>query len=549
MRRAPVLLTLALLALGGCSAFRASVGVGLGLGASARVGPLDVCGLGGLYTSVGDYYGSVGVVRFGDFGLPGLVRGEFVDTRGDPARVGFSGPLAFAVYPFLSDGARGEYKSTLLARPTEVSASVYALFLAVNVGFDPAGLAYDARRYFGLAAGWDEDEPPAPRKPLSPLPEDELEDTPYRLISAEELALVDSGTAIERARRIRKLEAALRDSSSLVPVLDEEEASGASPVERWVEPRRGLGAFRFEEGTRERLAAVREHDVARAFERAARAREPEPITEALAGAPLAPEAAQADLERRRGELLLERGELDEAVSSFEDEASHRDAGEVAGARARVAAARRLAAARADRAPAENAWSGSADLGGLLVGAQGRSVWAMTVTGDVAWERSDALPEGWSESKVIGAAAGFALMEAQAQGRAWVIAVDDVGEVRWRTPLPTAVACASPMDQVYALGHGRLYVARVDRVLALDAATGRVLWMTIRRDVSFALQESPKRTQPLDWRPEPGPPRRRPDGVATGFRVRLAAQTLEVSTGRGRGAVTFDARSGRRLSAE
>jgi len=169
---------------------------------------------------------------------------------------------------------------------------------------------------------------------------------------------------------------------------------------------------------------------------------------------------------------------------------------------------------------------------------------------VAWERSDALPEGWSESKVIGAASGLALLEAQARGRAWVVALDEYGRVVWKAPLPTAAACASPMDQVYALGGGRLFVLRVDRALALEAATGRILWMTVRKDVSFdAVLPDDDAPRALDWRPEPGPPRRRPDGPTRGFRVALTPDALEFTSGRGRPLLRLDPRDGRLLDAE
>ena len=68
----------------------------------------------------------------------------------------------------------------------------------------------DARNYIGLAAGMDMPDPgddvarpltaPAPA-----APDDGLGDVPFRVISLEEIADVDSGTAVARARARAKL--------------------------------------------------------------------------------------------------------------------------------------------------------------------------------------------------------------------------------------------------------------------------------------------------------------------------------------------------------
>ncbi len=102
-----------------------------------------------------------------------------------------------------------------------------------------------------------------------------------------------------------------------------------------------------------------------------------------------------------------------------------------------------------------------------------------------------------------------------------------------------------MDQVYVIGRRLLYVGRVDRVIALDLDSGRVVWMSVRTDVSFEPAAPGKEVHPLDWRTPPGPPRRRPDGES-GFRMRLLPGRLEVCAGRGRPTTAFDPRSGRSL---
>ncbi len=185
------------------------------------------------------------------------------------------------------------------------------------------------------------------------------------------------------------------------------------------------------------------------------------------------------------------------------------------------------------------WTGSADLYGHRIGASGRTAWALAASGDIAWERSDALPEGFYAARVVGEQSGLAVVEAVAQGRAWVVGLDESAVVRWRTPLPAASPACGPVDHVFALGLGRVFVVRTDRVVALDAATGRVLWMSVRETPSYPRED----LIPAGSRLPPGPPRRRPDGP-DGFRVRLSDEVLETCSGRGRPVERFDPRTGR-----
>ncbi|HZU99719.1 MAG TPA: hypothetical protein VFF73_23610 [Planctomycetota bacterium] len=537
MRRA--LLVVGLVALGGCGAFRASIGVGLGLGGSVRAGPVDVGCLGGVDASWGNCYGVVGSHVSADIGLPGVARIELVlpgGTHGEPLRAGVFGPAAVGLYPFLDEKLKGEVRPYIIPRPCEVSVSLYALFLAFHFGFDPEGLAHDVARYVTLAAGRDDDDPPATLATVPTAPTDELEETPYKLLGRDDLALLESGTDVDRRVHLRTFERTVRAERSLF-------LASEDPV--WAlyqEPRVALATAPLDPATRQELAALRAKDQVTDFARALEARDPDTIGDALASYPFAPASEQAALERRRGELWLERGEVALALAAFEEALAHTSDREAAlDARGRVDLVRRLADGLTDGRVSRNARSGSVDFDGCSLGASARSVWMMTREGDVAWEREDALPERFCASKVIGKASGLAILEAQASGRPWLLALDGGGNTRWRLPLPAAQPCGSAADQFYALGEGRIFVGRLDRVLAVEAATGRILWMNVRQDVRFE-PESKKEAVPLDYRAPAGPPRRRPDGD-NGFRIELAKGVLEVTSGRGRRVDRFLARTG------
>src|SRR5436190_785343 len=136
--------------------FRASVGIGLGLGGSAKIGPVDVGCLGGVDLSLGNYYGAKGVHLSGDFGIPALARGELVYVDKDDGRVGLSSLVALPFYPAIRASKVKEVQEALpylYTRPTEVAVSAYAGFFAVHLGFDVGvpvrGFFHSAR----LAAG------------------------------------------------------------------------------------------------------------------------------------------------------------------------------------------------------------------------------------------------------------------------------------------------------------------------------------------------------------------------------------------------------------
>lgn len=542
MKQGALLLLLVLL--GGCNAFRASAGIGLGIGGSAKVGPVDVGCLGGVDLAVGNYYDDAGGHLAGDVGLPGLARLEVVAFDKTEARLGLSSLLLLPFYPLMlasDDEKAQEGVPFLYARPFEVAVSAYAVIFAIHLGFDPSVIVRDVARFVSLAAGGADDDPPAPANANFPPPEDGLLEVPYTLLGPDDVAALESGTLIETARQWARFAGVMGDLRTLVAIDDEH-------YDRWAEPRVGLEFASLLQVTRRKVGALRANETADAFSRAAASRDPEVIAEALARSPLGPLDEIAALERRRGELLVERGDLERAEWSFEDSLRHlADLSEVAGSRARLETVQRLRAETPARPARRNAWAGAADMEGMSIGASGNSVWCTTASGDVAWERSDALPGGFTASRVLGVEAGFAILEVQAaSGRPWVVALDFTGNVAWMTPLPAALAVGSPMDQFYVLGLGRVFVARVDRVLALDAANGRVLWMTARKaEFNFELK---KTVIPLDWRPRPGPTRRRPDGES-GFQVRLAGTTLEVTVARGEPTRRFEVRSGKPVAAD
>jgi hypothetical protein len=419
----------------------------------------------------------------------------------------------------------------MIRRPLEIAVSGYALFIAFHLGFDVEGLLRDVVGFARSAAGVPDPDPAAGAHPEAPPPEDELGEPPYRILHLEDLA---PDPAFPRPPRelARELDVTLADRLALVQV----PAENGRAV--FVTPSEVLRAQVVAAPIHllEQVQRVRAADVL------ARATTPEAIAEALLVHPFAEDGARAS--RRRAELLLERGDLPEAVAAFEDAVARTDSSDPVAldqATARLALARRLREqARASETPCGEAWSGSVDVGGHRMGASGRAAWAMTAAGEIAWERSDALPEDFFARKVVGGQSGLAIVEAVANARAWVLALDEHGNVAWRVPLPAPGQGCGAVDQAFALGAGRVFVARTDRIIAIDASTGRVLWMHVH--VS-PVPVRPDDVEPAGWTPAPGPPRRRPDG-RDGFRIRLGSDVLSVSSGRGRAVVKVDVRTGR-----
>jgi hypothetical protein len=345
---------------------------------------------------------------------------------------------------------------------------------------------------------------------------------------------VDSGTRWDRIHARAKLDLVLEDRTALVQVLD-------GPVARYVRPRFALTHHAaLSPEACDDLAKRHEREAARALERARAAHDPEAIGEALESYPFAEGQSAAGLARAR--ILLERGELTEAVFAYQDALTHmdpRDQGRDA-ALAQVALAAGLLS-RATLPPLRHAsWTGVAELEGYRIGFQGRSAWALTASGEVAWERSDTLPGDFHASKVVGTQSGLAIVEAVKGERTWVLGLDSGGALRWSVPLPAASPGCGPLDQVYALGSGRVFVGRTDRALAIDAVSGRVLWLTVRTGPTHPPHEAD--VKGLDWTPLPGPERRRPDGVH-GFQITLTETSLELTSGTGRRVERLDARTG------
>jgi hypothetical protein len=540
-RFVPLALLLALGTLAGCSAFRASVGVGLGLGGSVKVGPLAVNALGGAALSWGNCYGVVGSHVTGELGLPGLAGFDMVSGDDGVTRIRIPGLVPIALAPFfLGDTDEDHnFRALVLDKPGELSASIYAVFFAFHLGFDALGLVNDARTYIGLATGGDLPDPGDDvARPVTAVgdahPDDGLGDIPYRVISLEEIADVDSGTALARAQARSRFAEVLDDATALVQVED-------GPVARYVTPRLALAHFAgVSSEARDDLASRHRRDAGPALERALAAHDPRAIAAALESYPFVEGQPEASLARAR--LLLERGELEESVSAYEDalrNMEERDQGRD-GALAELAVAGSLLAA-AGPAPAHGASAtGVAEIEGYRIGLQGRSAWALTASGDVAWERSDALGQDLFASRVVGAEAGLAIVEAIKAERAWLLGLDTAGNIRWSLPLPGVSPGCSPVDQVYALGSGRVFVGRTDRALAVDAASGRVLWMSLRTGPTQPKHEAD--VKGLDWTAPPGPERRRPDGVH-GFRIELTDRALELTSGTGRRVERLDPRTG------
>jgi hypothetical protein len=538
-----VLLVVSLASLGGCGAFRASAGLCLGLGGSVRAGPLDVGVLGGASYEWGNAYGAVGSQVTIDLGLAvarieALGDGSTLRRNGKEEKAPFRGRaeglFVDGVYPFLD--SKSEARPYMVTRPSEIAVSLYALFFSFHLGFDPIGLARDAWGFIRAAAGGESPEPPDGSFRELPPPEDGWSEPPYTIASAEDLAGLESGTAVERALALRKVGQLLGDPLALF-------ASGSETIEHDVPIRDGLEQLLLEDATVSALAREGDAESRDAFERARATDDPDAIGEALRRYPFA--SGRTRFLRVRAELLVERGDLEDAVEALEElaaRASELDDEDTKAARALLPRVRALAARSPVAHPLGEAWSGSVDAGGYWLGASGRAVWAMTPGGEIAWERSDALPLDFFARKVVGRISELVVVEAMARERPWVMALDDDGAVRWRVPLPGPARGCGPMDQVYALGSGRVYVARTDRALAIEARSGRLLWMRVRHDPEPEAKKLWKEIVPMDWRAPEGPERRRPDG-RSGFRVRVTPEVFELTSGAGRRVERLDARTG------
>src|SRR5271168_3324598 len=139
------------LALGGCSSFRASAGLGFGIGGSVHAGPLDVGVLGGGAYCLGNCYGIHGGHVAFEVGVPVLGRIEAVVVDDDPdasARARIAGPLPLlaAALSDRSEDAR-KVQELVFQKNTEIAASLYALFFVFHLGFDPQAFVREALGY------------------------------------------------------------------------------------------------------------------------------------------------------------------------------------------------------------------------------------------------------------------------------------------------------------------------------------------------------------------------------------------------------------------
>ncbi|HZV03194.1 MAG TPA: hypothetical protein VFF73_41200, partial [Planctomycetota bacterium] len=396
MKRALVIL---LALLGGCSCFRASAGFGIGLGASARVGVLDVGCMGGYSHEWGNCYGLQGSMTTGEFGIPVLGRREFLRGEAEGVdrdrREGLF-PMVFA----LTESGKTEY---YLNRPTEVAIAVYAGFFSFHLGFEPAAI-------FRALTG---------------------RESPDGTIDVQKDEKDDKIPPLETTKP-GELELLLDNRTALVPRHHGEYELHVAP---WI----ALVMSRSEAPDWAALARRQTAKGAGDLARARAARDPALLEAAIVAAPLSGDVP--DAARILGEVQLERGELDEACMAFELESLLRPVDEEAsGTRARVALAH---AARAhELVPTHESHATNVPLGGVTLATEPQSVWAITAEGEIAWTRTDSLTENECFRSPVGAAVGLAIFEVgpdptlnnNASSPGTLVALDEKGTQRWKVEL-------------------------------------------------------------------------------------------------------------------
>ncbi len=436
----------------GCGCFRASAGFGIGLGASARVGVLDVGCMGGYSHEWGNCYGLEGGMTTGEFGIPVLGRREFLRSEEEGVdrdrREGLF-PMVFA----LTESGKIEY---YLNRPTEVAIAVYAGFFSFHVGFEPAAIfrALTGRESPDGTVDVQKDEKDDKIPPLETTKPGELE------------LLLDGRTALVPRHR--------------------------GDYELHVAPWIALVMSRSETPDWAALARRQTAKGAGDLARARATRDPALLEAAIAATPLSVEVP--DAARILGEVQLERGELEEACMAFELESLLRPVDEEASeARARVALAH---AARAhELVPVHESHATSVALGGVTLATEPQSIWAVTPEGEIAWTRTDSLTENECFRSPVGAAVGLAIFEVgpdpglnnNAASAGALVALDEKGTARWRVELPFEGKDTAIEHRLYLVSGGRVYVILRSNAVAIDARTGRLEWFYAR----------PPRTRPYE----------------------------------------------------
>lgn len=467
-------LPLSLVLLAGCGAFRASAGVGLGVGASARVGVLDVGAVFGASYEWGVAYGVSGGHMTGEAGLPVLGRLEILRASSEHVDRQRSEGLLAALA--LASGTPEE-NALRLNRPTEVAVSLRLLFLSFHLGFDPA---VAVRALFGM------DEPAPPPEPVE-----------EGRVPADPLHAMDQDIGPEAIDSLGD------DPIALVRIRTGETSVGVAPgialVMSLVDARAHLAG---ERGSGDPLTkawerVARGHEVRgrQAFLDGERFHDTEGLARVLADCPLAPQAPRAA--RVLGDLRFERGELAEALEAFELEAAlAEDVAALDDARRRCALARRLVAATG-RAEATEAKVESVIVGPYRLTASEAGVTAVDARGEFAWVHTSSFAHpgenpglaaifgGSWQATLLGTAPGLALVAVGGDDPAVVVALDERGECRWRTVVPRDRAFHGHDKGRVVVAQGRVFFVSYDRAFALSSATGRLDWLSIRPARRFA----------------------------------------------------------------
>ncbi len=476
-----VALAAALLLMNGCSCFRASAGFCVGLGASARVGVVDVGAGGGIGYAWGNVYGETGGHLVGEVGIPLIARAEGLKNDDEEVfRVRMEGLVPAGVRLLDDDPQQTQF---FLNRETEVAVSAYLGFVVIHLGFEPAAIV----RLFTGSKGReipyvDPRTPPHTTPPVRPP----IVRSPYRFVDPSEGAvqldsLLDEPVTLVRVRTGR-VEVAIAPHIALV-------SSGVIPGARVAlekkHAQRGGGLF---------ATAMKRHDK-------------DDLSRALADAPFAPEAPKAA--RSLGELRLESGDLDGAIESFELELALDTTDERGDATSRLGLVRRL---RSTTQPALESSLEPPRLAGYTLVGQGRRLWALNGPRSVAWVSSSVLGPFEAFEHAIGSRGDLAYFLAVFAGSCErrVVAVDEHGDARWFAPLPGF----NPWR--FILAGDRIFAVSRNDAVAIDAASGRIEWYWHRHE-----REVPGEV-PMDCRPIP---KEELEGPA----VRLTGAALEWRT--------------------
>ncbi len=481
----------------GCSAFRASAGFGIGLGATARLGVLDVGAAAGTSYEWGTCYGLSGGHRTNELGFPVVVRFEEHRFKKEPAwRQRYEG----VVPALLLARAPRESDALKLNRPTEIAVGARLGLVSFHLGFDPAVLGR-------LILGTEEPEPPITKPPR-----------PGRRAARAGEDGDDGVRAYDEDPGPVAVDGLLGDTSALIRIRSGE--TGGVAVAPAIALVMSAGLARRDQGVDGEWAAVARRQGARGardFEQAARTHDADRLERALAAYPIAPQAR--DAARLLGELRLEQGELVASVEAFELESKLAIPEEQAAAKARVRVASNLLE-RAAPAPVLESSPAAVELGPYRLTADRHTVRARRSSGEVAWVYTAVAPEtgGVTSVRLLGSAHGLAFLAVSASSPPLaIVAVDEEGGRQWQYAVPSRLGAVDSHNAA-VLAHGRIFLIERARASALSARTGRLEWA-----FGFPSRHIPKRI-PMECGPLYGP-------ALEGPRVRVTPTTLEWRTDR------------------